>query len=134
MNLQVRTTILWILLVFCFLLHGYYHVAELFYGINIALDGAKGEVPVSAHIFSIMIDLLPLTIGVAALYCTGRSFIWFSLIIALLLLLLNLVHLVMTVYHEPREYRQLVLLTLIIFINALLIKDLNSGRKAITAT
>ena len=129
MNLQIRITLLWLLLVFCFLVHGYYHVAELFFGVDIAIPGATGKVPLAAHFFSLLVEILPLIIALATMYVTKKWFLWGSFVFAILLLLLNIVHLVQTVMHEPGEIRQVALLSFIIVVNWLLVRDLNKHRK-----
>lgn len=121
---RIRIAFLWTLLVLGFVLHGHYHLAELFYGKDIKIPDATGEVPVVAHVFSILLEILPLLIAVAIFYTMKKWYIWTSLIIAGLLALLNLVHLVQTVLHEPGDLRQVVLLSYLVFINTLLLTDL----------
>ncbi|WP_346318038.1 hypothetical protein [Chitinophaga sp. YIM B06452] len=130
MNHQFKIALLWILIVFCYLLHGYYHVAELFFGVDIKIPDAKGEVPLSSHLFSLLIEIVPLSAGLAALYVTRKWFTWASLVFAILLGLLNVVHLVMTFMHESSDIRQLALLAFIIAVNILLVKELNISRKS----
>lgn len=129
MQSQLRIAILWFLIVFCYLIHGYYHVAELFFGVDIKVPDAKGKVPLAAHLFSVFIEIIPLVLGLLSLYRNAKWLQWVSFIFAILLGLLNLVHLVQTVMAEPGEIRQVVLLTFILIVNILLIIDANRLRK-----
>lgn len=129
MNHQIKTALLWVLIVFCYLWHGYYHLAELFFGADIKIPGAKGTVPLASHLFSLTIEVLPLSAGVATLYITRKWFVWTSLVFAVLLALLNVVHLGTTVIHESGDIRQLALLTLILAVNVLLVKEINASRR-----
>jgi hypothetical protein len=131
MQSQLRVAILWFVLVFCYLIHGYYHLAELFFGVDIKVPDAKGAVPVSAHLFSVFIEILPLALGLLSLYKTAKWLQWVSFIFAILLGLLNLVHLGGTIAQEAGEIRQVVLLTFILVVNILLIRETNRQRKGI---
>lgn len=130
MPTQLKTVVLWFLIVFCYLIHGYYHLGELFFGVDIKVPDATGSVPMAVHIFSILIEILPLSIGLISLYKTAKWFIWMSFIFAILLGLLNLVHLGETIAKEPGEIRQLALLSFIVVVNILLILEINRQRKA----
>lgn len=134
MQSQLRIAILWFLLVFCYLLHGYYHLAELFFGIDIKVPDAKGAIPISAHLFSVFIEILPLSLGLLSLYNTAKWLRWLSFIFAIILGLLNLAHLGGTIVQEAGEIRQLVLLTFILAVNVLLIRETNRQRKGSAAT
>lgn len=129
MSTQLRTALLWFLLVFCYLLHGYYHIAELFFGVDIKVPNATGSVPMAVHLFSVFIEIIPLSIGLISLYKTAKWFMWTSFIFAIILGLLNLIHLGQTIAKEPGEIRQLALLSFIVVVNILLILDINKQRK-----
>jgi hypothetical protein len=132
MNIQLRTAILWILIIICYFIHGYYHLSELFYGVDIKIPGATGEVPLSSHLFSLLIEILPLSMAVATLFIVKNWFAWANFILAILFGLLNAVHLAETVMGESSDIRQIALLSLVIVINILLISDTNKQRKRIT--
>jgi len=134
MQSQLRIAILWFLLVFCYLFHGYYHLAELFFGIDIKTPGAGGTVPLSAHFFSVFIEILPLALGLSSLYYTAKWLQWVSFLFAVVLGLLNLVHLGGTIVQEAGEIRQVVLLTFILIVNILLIRETNRQRKGNAVT
>lgn len=133
MQSQLRVAILWFLLVFCYLLHGYYHLAELFFGVDIKTPDAKGVVPVSAHLFSVCIEILPLALGLLSLYKMAKWLQWTSFIFAIVLGLLNIAHLGGTIAQEAGEIRQLALLAFILIVNVLLIRETNRQRKGSAA-
>lgn len=131
MNIQLRIAILWIVIVLCYFIHGYYHLAELFFGIDIKLPDTTAKVPLAAHLFSVFIEIIPLTIAVTSLFIFRKWFVTTTWIFAIVLGLLNLVHLVQTLLKEPGEIRQIALLTFIVVVNVLLVKDLNFNRKVL---
>lgn len=124
MHAQVRIVLLWLIIVLCFFIHGYYHLAELFFGIDIKVEGATGKVPLSTHLFSLLIEIAPLTLLVLHLYRSGKTFLWISLVFAGLLALLNLVHFGATVLNEASDIRQIALLSLIFIVNLILVKEI----------
>lgn len=137
MPVTIRITILWLVIAFAFVMHGYYHLAELFFGVDIKIEGATGKVPINAHLFSTVVEIIPLVLGIWFLFRVRKGLLWFSYIFALILCMLNLVHWVSTVMHEPGEIRQAVLLALIVVVNILLCKELLKeikSRQAVAAT
>lgn len=130
MPATLRIAILWLLIAFSFIMHGYYHLAELFFGADIKVAGATGKVPLNAHLFSILIEVLPLSLGVWFLFRVRKGLLWFGYIYALLLCILNVVHWVSTLMHEWSEIRQVVLLALIVLFNILLCRELLREIKA----
>jgi len=131
MNLHLRAAILWIVIVFCYFIHGYYHLAELFFGMDIKIPDAQGHVPVATHLFSVFVEILPLSIGVATLFISGKWFVWTAFVFSILFALLNLVHLAMTIFKEAGDIRQIALLGLIMVVNILLVSDISKQRKRI---
>lgn len=129
MHPQLRTAILWFLLVFCYLFHGYYHLAELFFGVDIKIPDAGGVVPLSAHLFSVFVEIFPLVLALLSLYTLPKWLQWASFIFAVILGLLNLVHLAGTVAKEVGEIRQVILLSFIVVVNIMLIRETNRQRK-----
>lgn len=130
MHTQVRIVLLWLIIVLCFFIHGYYHLAEIFFGIDIKIEGATGKVPLATHLFSLLIEIVPLTLLVLHLYRRGRIFLWISLIFAGLLAILNLVHFGATVWNEAGDIRQIALLSFIFIVNLLLVKEIYRFLKA----
>lgn len=120
-TIQLRAALLWLIIVVCYFLHGYYHLAELFYGVKIELPDAKGEVPLSAHLFSVLLEAVPLSFCVMLLYPAKKAGLWISLVFAALLFILNAIHLFGTLRSEIGEVRQVVLLAFILVVNFLLI-------------
>lgn len=121
---KFRIIFLWLLVLVGFMLHNGYHLAELFFGIDIKIPDANGTVPVSAHIFKIIADLPILLLILATLYSTSRMFYRFSFVCALLLCLLNAWHFVGTVSHDVRDFSQIALLLVIFIANLILVHRL----------
>jgi len=130
MNLRLRTAFLWVLIVFCYLVHGYYHISGLFFGIDVRMPDATGKMPLAMHFFSLLVEILPLGMAVASLYVNRKWFGWANFLLAILFTLLNILHLGETVMQEADDIRQLALLSLVIVINILLVMDTNKFRKA----
>lgn len=124
MQAQVRIVLLWLIIVLCFFIHGYYHLAEIFFDIDIKVEGADGKVPLATHLFSVLIEIVPLTLAVLHLYRKGKIFLWISLVFAGLLAILNLVHLGATVWNEVSDIRQIALLAFIPIVNLVLVKEI----------
>jgi hypothetical protein len=132
MNLQIRAALLWGMIVFCYLVHGYYHISGLFFGIDIKMPDATGQMPLSMHFFSLLLEILPLGLAVASLYAKKKWFNWTNFILAILFLLLNVFHLGETIMQEADDIRQLALLSLVVIINLLLVMDTNQLKKTVT--
>lgn len=129
MNLQLRTAVLWGLIVFCYLVHGYYHISGLFFGIDVRMPEANGQMPMAMHFFSLLVEILPLGMAVASLYVNRKWFAWTNFILAILFTVLNVFHLGETIMKEADDIRQLALLSLVVVINLLLVMDTNRLRK-----
>jgi len=125
MNIKVRISFLWLSISVCFLLHSVYHLSELFFGIDIKTPEANGTVPVAAHLFRIVVELGVLIMFLLSLYAKSKSYYVFSYVWAVLLGILNVVHLGGTIVSEFQEYSQLTLLAFIVVVNIFLIIDSN---------
>ena len=121
---HVKVAILWLLLGVCFSLHNIFHLSALFFGVDIKLADADGTVPNKAHLFRILIDIFSFVFVLLSLYVFKRLFYWISFVWAALLSLANCMNLVEMVIYEWRDYSQVLLLTLILAINILLLREL----------
>lgn len=124
MSATYRTAILWFVLALCFVMHGYFHLAELFFGADIKVEGATGKVPLNVHLFSTAVEIVPLVLGLCFLFRVKSGLLWFAYIYASILCILNIVHWVGTLLHEVSEIRQVVLLLFIIAVNFFLCREL----------
>ncbi|GAB3008317.1 hypothetical protein GCM10027051_05670 [Niabella terrae] len=123
MNSFVRLSFLWFSITVCYILHNIYHLSELFFGIDIKLPDAAGEVPMATHLFRLLVDLSVLVFFLTSLYGRGKRFFISSYVWAMLLLILNIVHLGGTIASEWKEYSQLALLSFIVVLNLMLLLE-----------
>lgn len=130
-TLRFRIAFLWALLLLGFIQHAVYHLAELHFGIDIAMKGANGTVPAMVHVFRLLVDLPSMLFLLLTLYIGGRGFYVTSLVWAVLLGLLNIYHAVITAVMEPGEISQIALLLFVAVANVLLVLELRRALKAI---
>ncbi len=119
-NQNYKIAFLWLLIVIGFILHGYYHLAELFFGIDIKLHDAKGEVPIGTHLFRIVLEIFTLIFVLLSVYISKKIFYRISFAWAIVLGILNLAHLGGTIANEIGEISQVALLAFILATNILL--------------
>lgn len=123
-NINFRIPLLWLLITVGFILHGNYHLSDMFFGIDIKLPNAEGVVPLSAHIFRVVIEISILLFILFSLFKSGKIFYWISFIWAIILGLLNLIHIGETIINDIQNISQIVLLTYIFVVNLVLIAEL----------
>lgn len=121
MNRQVKISFLWFLIVVGYIFHSTYHLSGVvFFGVDVNPPAVKGEVPTTLYVIRIVLEVLTLLLVLLSLYLSGKGFRWFSFIWAVILGILNAVHLVETIVGEPSELSQLALLTFILAANVML--------------
>lgn len=129
MNNQIKTTILWIIIVFGITLHSVLEVVEGFYFAVLPEEPFNEGIPTVSHVIFIMAMLVPLIFSVITLFSKSKAFIWISLIYGALLALLNIFHVIEDGNLE--NITQLILLSLVAIINVLLVITINNWRKEI---
>ncbi len=123
---KIKTSIFWLLISIGFILHNSYHLAELlFFGKDIQLPDAKGKIPMAVHIFRLVVELPIMLLAFLSLYIEKKNFYRFGFIWAILLSVLNIIHFVQTLIHEPVELSQLALLLFIFITNLILVHHLH---------
>jgi hypothetical protein len=127
MDTQAKAAFYWLLLGICFLTHTVLHLYGLFYGVDIRLPDAAGEVSLGTQAFNTVIFTLTFLMALLSVNLSGRGFRWFSLAWSSLFLLLNLFHLGATVFVEAFDLSQACLLTLVLAVNVLLTATLWKG-------
>jgi hypothetical protein len=120
MDTKMKTAFYWLLLGICFVTHTLLHIYGLFYGADIRLPEATGEVPTGAQAFNTVIFTVTFLIALLSVNLSGRGFRWFSLVWSGLFFLLNIFHLGATVFVEAFDLSQVCLLTFVLAVNALL--------------
>jgi uncharacterized membrane protein YoaK (UPF0700 family) len=120
MDTQIKTAFYWLLLGICFLTHTLLHMYGLFYGVDIRLPDATGEVSLGVQAFNAVIFTVTFLMALLSAHLSGRGFRWFSLVWSALFLLLNLFHLGATAFVEAFDLSQVCLLTLALAVNVLL--------------
>lgn len=121
---NLKIGLLWFLIAVGFLLHGVYHVYDLFFGIDITLENATGEVPVGKHFFRIFLEVVTYTMVLMTLYITKKEFYWFSFVWSFLLGIMNTVHLGGTLVKDYQNLSQVALLIFILATNILLVFEI----------
>ena len=124
MDTKIKTAFYWLLLGICFLTHTLLHMYGLFYGVDISLPEATGEVSLGVQAFNTVIFTLTFLMALLSLNLSGKAFKGFSLVWASLFWLLNLFHLGATALVEAFDLSQVCLLTLVLAVNVLLITEL----------
>ena len=126
---KFKTAIYWLLLGICFLTHTLLHMCGLFYGVDISLPEATGEVSLGVQAFNTVIFTVTFLMALLSIHLSGRGFRWFSLVWSALFLLLNLFHLGATAFVEAFDLSQVCLLTFVLAVNVLLTGALWKGLK-----
>ncbi|MDR0511085.1 MAG: hypothetical protein LBH06_08340 [Rikenellaceae bacterium] len=124
MNAQTKTAFCWLLLGICYLTHTLLHMFGLFYGADIRLPEATGEVSLWVQAFNTVIFTATLLMSFLSLLFFGKGFRRFSLVWGLLLLLLNLFHLATTLFVETFDLSQACLQAFVPAVNAVLAFEL----------
>jgi hypothetical protein len=120
MNTQIKTAFYWLLLGICFLTHSVLHMYGLFYGVDLRLPDATGEVPLGAHVFNTVIFTVTFLMALLSIQLPGRGFRWFAFVWSALFLPLNIFHLYATAFVETFDLSQVCLLTFALAVNVLL--------------
>ncbi|MDR1120618.1 MAG: hypothetical protein LBM08_06835, partial [Dysgonamonadaceae bacterium] len=80
MNTQIKTAFYWLLLGICFLTHTIFHMYGLFYGVDIRLPDAVGEVSLGTQLFNTVIFTVTFLIALLSVHLSGKGFRWISLV------------------------------------------------------
>ena len=124
MNTQIKTAFYWLLLGICFLTHTLLHMYGLFYGVDISLPDATGEVSLGVQAFNTALFTVTFLMALLSVNLSSKGFRWFSLVWASLFLLLNIFHLCATAFVEAFDLSQVCLLTFVLAVNVLLVATL----------
>jgi hypothetical protein len=92
----------------------------LFYGADIRLPEATGEVSLGVQAFNTVIFTVTFLMALLSIHLSGKGFRWFSFVWSALFLLLNIFHLAATVFVEKFDLSQACLLTFVLAVNVLL--------------
>jgi hypothetical protein len=120
MKAQVKIAFYWLLLGICYLTHTLLHMYGLFYGVDVRLPDAAGEVPLGTQAFNTVIFTVTFLMALLSVNLSGKGFRRLSFAWSALLLLLNIFHLGATVFVEAFDLSQACLLTFVLAVNVLL--------------
>jgi hypothetical protein len=120
MNTRFKIAFYWLLLGVCFLTHTLLHMYGLFYGADVRVPGATGEVSLGVQAFNTVIFTVTFLMAVLSLNLAGRGFRWFSFVWSGLFMVLNLFHLGATLFVEAFDLSQVCLLSFVVAVNVLL--------------
>jgi hypothetical protein len=93
----------------------------LFYGVDIRLPDATGEVPPGTQVFNTVIFTVTFLMALLSVNLSGCGFRWISLVWSALFLLLNIAHLAEAIFVEAFDLSQVCLLSFVLVVNVLLI-------------
>jgi hypothetical protein len=92
----------------------------LFYGADIRLPEATGEISLGVQAFNTVIFTVTFLMALLSIQLSGKGFRWLSLVWSALFLLLNLFHWAATVFVEAFDLSQVCLLSFVPVVNVLL--------------
>jgi hypothetical protein len=107
---QQKLVTLWVLMVICMILHFNYNVSGIFYGVDVAVQGADGTVPFRLVIIRLLFNIIPMIFAAATLFFAQKWFRLATLIFSGLYVLAHAFHLLETVKETPLDPSQLQLL------------------------
>ena len=58
--MQYKTAFLWLFIALCLNFHTQYELTGIYFGIQLSDLGANGKVPISYHIMTILVNIIPL--------------------------------------------------------------------------
>jgi hypothetical protein len=124
-----KIAIIWALIALALNFHTQYEMRGLFFGQDIKVPGATGQMPFELHYFTIVVNILPLLLSLLTMYLSQKWFRWAGFVFAILFALLNAFHVFEQISSHPDDLSQAVLLLFVLAANVLLIKELNDWRK-----
>lgn len=128
MSIQYRIAFIWLVIAVCYLFHSNYHLGQAAFGVDIKIKGATGMVPVAMHFMRLVLEVFSMLLALLTLYLTNKGYKLFLFIWAIILLLLNLVHVGETFYKEPGDISQAGLLSFVAVANIFLVLDIKKWR------
>ncbi len=115
-----RLAMLWILTIIGMVLHFNYQVSGIFYGIELLRPGASGKEPASVFVIRTLFYHLPMIWVVCILYVRAKWAFIVLFILSILYSLAHLGHFIGEVSESEKNYSQLSLLFVVLFISLLL--------------
>ena len=120
MDSKTKISFYWLLMGVCFILHSLLHFSGLFFGVDIKIAGATGEIPLFVQVFNTVINTGTFVMALLAANLDRKGFRWFSFVWSALFLPLNAVHLCETLFVEKFDLSQAALLTFVLVVNVML--------------
>jgi hypothetical protein len=119
MNFQIhqnRLVVLWLLLLIGMILHFNYHVSDIFYGIDVARPGARGQVPWSTFYIKTIYYHLPIVFILVLLYTAHRLVKVLTFGIGLLYTASHMVHLFKEIAQKATSVQSFTQINLLIMV------------------
>ena len=129
MNKQNKIVVIWLFIAIGLLMHTALELAEYIFFTTPENEGTADQVPVEVHVIYILAMILPMIMSFLTAFFSGKGFIWFSFIYAILLFILNTFHAVETIIGSISNFSQVVLLVFVAVANGFLVSVLNKWRK-----
>ncbi|WP_108868773.1 hypothetical protein [Aquimarina aquimarini] len=121
MNTQQKIIVSWILITLGVVTHNTLEVGESIFFKSLPEKPFNDGVPIAVHIIHILAMILPMVIAFITLFYANNTFKIFSLVYAIVLVLLNTAHLAETLGAGFSNYSQIILLLFIVIVNAIII-------------
>ncbi len=121
MESNLKIAGMWLILAIAYTLHNVLHLQVIQFGIDVVAKDADGSIPGYTHVIHTVFETGTLVMALLTLFYDRKAFRLFTLIWALILLPVNLLHLAGTIAEEGVEdISQIVLLVWIIVVNTVL--------------
>ncbi len=124
MNTKVKISMYWLLIGTTMILHTVLSTMGLFFGKDIAMPDATGEIPGYMYATIILTMVLPFILSFIQLQTEAKWFKYLTFVWSIILILLNAFHFYSSAFIEKENIDQFVLLLFILVINVFLTKDL----------
>ncbi len=130
METKVKISMYWLMLGIAMILHTALATIGIFFGKDVTVPNATGEIPCTMYAMIILTMILPFIIAFVQMNTTAQWFKWGSLGWSILLIPLNVFHFVSSVFIEKEGIDQAILLFFVIVLNFFLSKTLYKFSKA----
>ncbi len=124
MDTKIKISIYWLIIGLTTMLHTLFATIGIFFGKNVEVPNATGEIPTYLAPMLIFTMILPFIIAFIQLNTVNKWFKYITFVWSCLLILLNIIHLYTEVFIEKGGIEQIVLLSFVLVVNFFLTKEL----------
>lgn len=121
MNTQQRISVLWLIMLAGLVVHTLLSLLPVFFAQSVAVPNAQESDLAAATWMTLAMMLVPLVLAMLLVILNGNTLRWPNLVFAAVFLLLNLTHPLETLEAEIVPWHQLVLMSFMIVLSAVLL-------------